>query len=129
MRPIAERRTIVLQPLGDFTGEQRAVLVTLQRATTLYFGLPVEIAASALLPRRGRRVRQRQGAPLTQYLTGEILNSLSRTAPLHAIAYLGVYSLGPLLPRHLELARLYEELGQEDDARWLKERSASLMAR
>ena len=90
LRPTAERRTIVLQPLGEFTQERRAVLVTLQRATTLYFGLPVEIADAQPLPTRGRRVRQRAGAPLLQYLTSEILDSLSRNTPEHAIAYLGV---------------------------------------
>ena len=90
LRPTAERRTIVLQPLGEFTEQQRAVLVTLQRATTLYFGLAVEIAAVAPLPTRGRRIRHRDGQPLAQYLTREILASLSRGAPERAIAYLGV---------------------------------------
>jgi len=90
LRPTAERRTIVLQPLGEFTQERRAVLVTLQRATTLYFGLPVEIAEAQPLPTRGRRVRQRAGAPLVQYLSSEILDSLSSHTPEHAIAYLGV---------------------------------------
>jgi archaemetzincin len=90
LRPTAERRTIVLQPLGAFTAEQRAVLVTLQQATALYFGLPVEVAEGKPLPARGRRVRQRAGAPLVQYLTSEILDSFSRSTPDHAIAYLGV---------------------------------------
>lgn len=90
LRPTADRRTIVLQPLGEFSVGQRAVLATLQRATSLYFGLPVEIAETKPLPMRGRRLRQRDGEPLVQYLTPEILASLSRTAPEHAIAYLGV---------------------------------------
>jgi len=90
LRPTAERRTIVLQPLGDFTKEQRAVLATLQHATTLYFGLPVEIAKTAPLPTRGRRVRPRDGGHWAQYLTREILDSLSHHTPDHAIAYLGV---------------------------------------
>ena len=90
LRPTAEGRTIVLQPLGVFSAEQRAVLAILQRATNLYFGLPVQLAESKPLPTRGRRLRQRDGEPLAQYLTSEILASLSRTAPERAIAYLGV---------------------------------------
>src|SRR6478752_7719273 len=57
LRPTAERRTIVLQPLGEFTEQRSSVLSTLQRVTTLYFGLPVEIARPQPLPTRGRRVR------------------------------------------------------------------------
>jgi archaemetzincin len=90
LKPTVERRTIVLQPLGAFSAEQRATLTVLQRATTVYFGLPVEIAETQPLPTRGRRLRKRDNEPLVQYLTAEILASLSRTAPDHAIAYLGV---------------------------------------
>lgn len=90
LRPTVERRTIVLQPLGGFSAERRAVLVTLERATALFFGLPVEIAEALPLPTHGRRFRQRSAGSSAQYLTSEILDLLARHAPEHAIAYLGV---------------------------------------
>jgi len=90
LRPSAERRTIVLQPLGELTDEQRALLSTLQRASGLFFGLPVEIAEPQPIPSAGRRVRQRRAGPTAQYLTRTILDSLAKHTPERAVAYLGV---------------------------------------
>ena len=90
LRPSAERRTIVFQPLGKFSDEQRALLETLRQATELFFGLSVEIAKGEDLPSAGRRVRNGAQGLFPQYLTSTILSSLERHTPAHAIAYMGV---------------------------------------
>jgi archaemetzincin len=127
LRPTVARRTIVLQPLGEFTEAQCATLVTLQRATTLFFGLPVEVEQGAPLPKRGRRVRQRSAGASAQYLTSEILNFLSRRTPEHAITYLGVtfQDLYPEPSWNFVFGEA-ELSARVDDARWISARSASL---
>lgn len=60
IRPTAERRTLVLQPLGNFNAEQTRMLETLRAYTEAFLQLPVRIAPPISLP------MEIDGVPLTR---------------------------------------------------------------
>jgi len=87
-RPNAQRTQIVIQPLGSFTPEQRAVLETMREAASIFFGVPVVMASDLPLPAKGRRTR---GPKWIQHHTTVILDSvLAPRLPRNAICYLGI---------------------------------------
>lgn len=93
LRPTAERRTIVLQPLGPMDPIQTKMLTDLRDFAAAFFALPVEIAPPLPLPdsKDGTRPRPYQPAPWTLQYNADTL--LSRTLvphlPPHAMVYLG----------------------------------------
>jgi archaemetzincin len=90
-RPTAERRRIVLQPLGDFAPEERQLLERIREHAELFFALPADVYQALPLPTQGRRNRQEDRQRWVQHRTSIIIDrSLRPRLPAHAIAYLGV---------------------------------------
>ena len=87
----AQRHVIVLQPIGDFTRDELAVLGQLRAFTSAYFQLPVRVAKPVPLPDHGYRQRRTDKLSWTQYSTLAILNDvLLPRLPGDAVCYLGV---------------------------------------
>ena len=94
----AQRDKIVLQPLGPFRREERALLETLREYTAAFFDCPVAVAPDLPLPSQGRRTRQEGGRRWTQHHTKAILREvLAPRLPGDAVAYLGI-TMGDLYP-------------------------------
>jgi archaemetzincin len=90
-RPTAERKRIVLQPLGAFAGDEPKLLERLREHAAVFFALPVELAQVLPLPRQGRRNRKQSGYSWVQHRTSTILEqTLAPRLPADAITYLGV---------------------------------------
>jgi len=89
-RPTAQRKTIVLQPLGAMTAQQSASLNDLKEFCAAFFGLPVRIAPPLSLDAvsQSTRARHKQNR---QYDAGKIIDVvLSPRLPADAAAYLGI---------------------------------------
>jgi len=85
------RQTIVLQPLGRFSPEQRELLDKVRRYAEIFFSAPSRAAAPVPLPTRGSRVRRHGAREWTQYLTTAIMDDvLQPRLPKDAICCLGV---------------------------------------
>ncbi len=79
MLPRGERRTIYIQPLGDFTAPQRKIVELSAEFMRRYFNLPVRINADVPLseiPARARRVHPTWGD--AQILTSHVLDHILR---------------------------------------------------
>jgi archaemetzincin len=96
MRPTPQRRTVVLQPLGDMTAGQMAMLRDLQEYSQAFFQLPVRMAPPLSLEAAKQWTRpttSRAGSPTggTQYDASKLLSKvLLPRLPDDAAAYLGI---------------------------------------
>jgi archaemetzincin len=98
VRRTDERASIVLQPLGPFSGHDLAIMERLVAMTSAFFQLPVRLAQALPLPEKGKRFRP-GGPQRTQYLTTVIENQvLAPGLPRDAICYLGV-TMADLYPQ------------------------------
>jgi archaemetzincin len=87
----AQRTTIVLQPLGSFTADERRLLETLREYTETFFDCATTVAPDLPLPPKGRRTKREGGRAWTQHYTQVILHEvLAPRLPENAIAYLGI---------------------------------------
>ncbi len=88
--PTKERRTICVQPLGDFTPAQRKIITLTADFMGRYFALPVKVQDDlplSLIPARARRVHPSWGVKqiLTSYVRDEVLKP---RLPKDAVAYI-----------------------------------------
>ncbi|MBM4038966.1 MAG: hypothetical protein FJ290_10680 [Planctomycetes bacterium] len=88
--PTKERRTIYVQPLGEFTGPQRRIITLAADFMGRYFGLPVKVEKDlslSLIPASARRVHPSWG--VKQILTTHVLDEvLKPRLPKDAVAYI-----------------------------------------
>ncbi|MEQ1827106.1 MAG: archaemetzincin [Pirellula sp.] len=92
------RKAIVLQPLGNFTSEQKKVLDALEEYAEAYFQRPARIAPMIPLPKPstnkiGRVLsdQERSGTSSRQYDASKIIDTiLLKKIPDDAVIYLGV---------------------------------------
>jgi archaemetzincin len=86
-----QRHVIVLQPIGDFTKEELAVLTQLREFTSAYFQLPARVSKRVPLPSHGSRQRRSGSLDWTQYSTLDIMKDvLLPRLPSDAVCYLGI---------------------------------------
>ncbi|MCZ7648818.1 MAG: archaemetzincin [Planctomycetota bacterium] len=101
VRPTPERRTIVLQPLGEFTPGQRKVLESMREYAEVFFQLPARLERTMPFPRGDEAleeqlvrivpVGQRHGSYDRQYRAETILDRMLKThLPADAVVYLGI---------------------------------------
>jgi len=88
--PRGARRSLVIQPLGEFTKAQRRIVTLTAEFMGLYFGLPVRIEKDlplSLIPARARRVHPSWGVKqiLSTYVLYQVLKP---RLPKDAAAYL-----------------------------------------
>jgi archaemetzincin len=87
----ARRTVIVLQPIGPFTKDERAVLDKLREFASAFFQLRVRVEKPIPLPDQGKRTRLRGLTPWTQYHTGNLMEDvLLPRLPRDAVCYLGI---------------------------------------
>lgn len=86
------RRVLALQPLGEFTDEDRKLVRTAADFASLYYQLPVRIRPDASVPRKDRRKRHAWGTSeyYWQYRTDWIMRILGARLSADAVALLGV---------------------------------------
>jgi len=90
-RPNATRRAIVLQPLGPFSSDERALLDVLCDYLGVYFQLDARIADPLPLPALGTRTQQDGDRRWVQYRTDVLVYQvLEPRLPKDAVAYLGI---------------------------------------
>lgn len=95
----AKRRTVVFQPLGEFTGDQKELIEQVRRYTEIFFGTVSRVEKAVPLPERGARALPHGGGERKQYLTGAIMDDvLLPRLPEDAICSLGV-TMGDLYPQ------------------------------
>jgi archaemetzincin len=90
-RPIAERTTIYIQPLGEFDAAQSRLIVTTADLLGRFYGLPVatlDRIGLDTIPAGARRVHPAWGD--RQVLTTYLLDHLRRRRPDDAVAVLGL---------------------------------------
>jgi len=92
VRPTRLRRTIYVQPLGEFTATQRKIVELTARYMSIYFGLPVKVADDlplSLLPEAARRVHPHWGDKqiLTTYVLDRVLKPRLPKDALASIAF------------------------------------------
>ena len=90
VRPTRERRTIYVQPLGDFSETQRKIITLTAEFMGHYFGLPTKVRPDlplSIIPRRARRVHPSWGDKqiLSTYVLDEVLEP---RLPKDAVAYI-----------------------------------------
>lgn len=90
VKPMAERRTIYVQPLGDFSKTQRRIVTLTAEFMGLYFHLPVKVKEDlplSLIPEKARRVHPSWGDK--QILSTYVLDDVLRPRlPKDAVAYI-----------------------------------------
>ncbi|NQT86165.1 Zn-dependent protease [bacterium] len=90
VRPTASRRTIYVQPLGDFTEPQRRIVTLSADFMGRYFGLPVktlDVLPLSVIPATARRVHPSWG--MKQILSTYVLDDvLGPRLPKDAVAYI-----------------------------------------
>ncbi len=90
-RPTAERKRIVIQPLGSFDSDERRLLERVREHAEIFFALPADLAQGLPLPPQGRRQRRDGAMRWVQHATSAIIErTLRPRLPAHAIGYLGV---------------------------------------
>ena len=91
-RPTAERTTLYIQPIGDFTKAQEPLVKDTAEILRIHFGVPVKILDAlpdAAIPDRARRTHPKWG--MKQFLSAYILESvLLPRRPKDAVAVLGL---------------------------------------
>lgn len=87
VRPTAERRTIVLQPLGTLAPAELELMKKMCRYTEIFFACPMREATAIALPTEGKR----EHGGHTQYLTSAIQTRLMYPRlPKDAVCCLGI---------------------------------------
>ena len=94
-RPTPARKTIVLQPLGDFNAEQKLLLRELQTFCGAFFGLAVRLENALPMPRNPSWRRAKSGknsGPGSFQFSAEklVFSELTPRLPPDAAAYLGI---------------------------------------
>ena len=91
-RPTAERTTLYIQPIGDFTKAQAPLIKDTAEIMRIHFGVPVKILDAlpdAAIPASARRTHPTWG--MKQFLSTYILNAvLLPRRPRDAVAVLGL---------------------------------------
>ena len=91
-RPTAERTTLYIQPIGDFTKAQEPLVKDTAEILRIHFGVPVKVLDAlpdAAIPDRARRTHPKWG--MKQFLSAYILESvLLPRRPKDAVAVLGL---------------------------------------
>ena len=91
-RPTAERTTLYIQPIGDFTKAQAPLVKDTAEIMRIHFGVPVKILDAlpdAAIPASARRTHPTWG--MKQFLSTYILNAvLLPRRPRDAVAVLGL---------------------------------------
>lgn len=97
VRPTAERKVLVLQPIGPMNAQEQKLLGELREYCAIYFQLPARIAAPLPLPTDSKAYRPVQVRNISwqigrgQYDAGYIIeHELIPHLPDDAVAYLGV---------------------------------------
>jgi archaemetzincin len=94
VHPTPQRGRLVLQPLGSFGSEDRALLASLREYMEAFFALPVEMRDELpLSPSTQVRHRTRRDGARTwvQYETGSIMDDvLKKRLPEDAVVYVGI---------------------------------------
>ncbi len=90
--PSGKRRTIYVQPLGDFTDTQRKIVTRTAQFMQAYFGLPVNVRPDLsldLIPARARRTHPHWGDKqiLSTYVLSDLLHP---RLPKDATAYIAL---------------------------------------
>jgi len=90
VRPTRQRRTIYVQPLGDFSKTQRKIITLTAEFMGLYFGLPVKIKEDlplSIVPKKARRAHPSWGDKqiLSTYVLDDVLKP---RLPKDAVAYI-----------------------------------------
>jgi len=90
VRPTVARRTIYVQPLGDFSKTQRRIVTLTAEFMGLYFHLPVKVKEDlplSLIPEKARRVHPSWGDKqiLSTYVLDDVLKP---RLPTDAVAYI-----------------------------------------
>ncbi len=90
VRPTKQRRTIYVQPLGDFGKTQRRIITLTAECMGLYFGLPVKVSDDlplSLIPKHARRTHPSWGDKqiLSTYVLDDVLKP---RLPTDAVAYI-----------------------------------------
>jgi len=90
--PTRSRHVIYVQPLGDFSADQRRILDLTAEFLGLYYGLETKVLKDlplAIIPPRARRVRP--GCKDEQILTGYVLENVLRPAmPEYGLAMIAL---------------------------------------
>jgi archaemetzincin len=91
-RPTAERTTLYIQPIGDFTKAQEPLVKDTAEILRIHFGVPVKVLDAlpdAAIPDRARRTHPKWG--MKQFHSAYILESvLLPRRPKDAVAVLGL---------------------------------------
>lgn len=90
-RPTAERRAIVLQPLGTFTRRETALVYAMRDYLAAFFQLETRVASPLPLPAFGMRKEEEDHDDPVQYRT-DVINErlLAPRLPADAVCYLGI---------------------------------------
>jgi archaemetzincin len=91
IRPTAERRVIVLQPLGTFSREDDALVETLRAYLEAFFQLETRVAPVMALPALGKRARGEGRDAFVQFRADVLLEQvLAPRLPKDAACFLGI---------------------------------------
>ena len=90
VKPTRARRTIYVQPLGEFTATQRRIVTLTAEFMGHYFDLPVKVSKDlplSIIPKKARRVHPSWG--MKQILSTHVLDDVLRPRlPKDAVAYI-----------------------------------------
>lgn len=95
--PDQRRRTIYLQPLGDFAGTQGDLPEELRRFTAIYFGLETRLLPAQALADLDATRRANPHTGREQFLAPDLLTALQARLPKDAYCLLGI-TLADLYP-------------------------------
>lgn len=102
IRPTAQRRLLVIQPLGPMNKNEQQLVQTMREYSELFFQLPTRVAPAMSL--QTIESQARRGGPANrvngrQYLAGSILHDILRpNLPDDAIAYFGITAVDLYAP-------------------------------
>ena len=92
VRPTAQQRVLVIQPIGTFAPEQQKMLPVLREYAAAFFQLPARVAPPLVLP---ANVARRAGSAPSetfrnQHRAGDLIEMLRQQRPADAAVYFGV---------------------------------------
>ncbi len=92
-RPDAVRQHVYVQPLGDFSAAQRALLERLREFGTAFFAREVRLLPAIAVAGNGVTERHNRYTGVTQLKTRDLLPLLARQLPADACCMLGMTAL------------------------------------